>query len=400
LGRVKSTSYARLVSLPLGIVTLGIIAWHGLNLTDFGLFAVCLVLSQLFGTAIAVNMQPATLSTDETSSAWQHAMSHVFLRWIAAILLLGFPAAQGKIPLFKHEPTLIFAIAGAMLAIATLMTIASFKEHDEKKSFFGSISYFACCVAVCGGAIIAEIKDPTTLLGLYLFFLLVTSGLSIRGMPSLFDVAKPQKFRFRLSVHVVLRNIDVILISIVLDGATSAIYLIARAIAAMTPTALRLLDHATLEHVARTYVNQSRAEFCSAAARLNLGYLLIGGAGSLFAIGVAEVLSGNALTQHHGFQPVFFWLILASASPTLFGATNALMKISKMENALLTLQLLAAFFVCFCAVTGLIQNGIDLARYFALSQLTMKAACAVILGLRVGIWPGITAVFFGQIRII
>ncbi len=397
MARARSKSSVRLLSFPLGMLSVGLLFFFGLDSATFGVVTLCVVLSEILGRSVAVPVFSKHSLESDPSDIWQNAMGHVFLRWIIVTFAIGMTVTISPSNLFGHDPAMAFVLAGAVLANGILYTIAAFRNQ---RSFAGSVCHWLVTLIVLAGGVFIGIHNAVVIFCLYLLMQCAVAGLCIANMPSLFDTGRTLGVYPKLDVGVALRNIDLLLVPLLLDAVTCATYLFARSICLIGAVGLRFLDNATLENIGRIYLMRNASEFCGSAARLNLGYLLIGGSGSLIAIGLSQTVSGNLVITQNGFDAVFFWLLLAQGGPMLFGATVGLMRVTGTSGTVVFLQFIAALSVCGSFYLGAIDSAADLAKYFALAQLAISMVAALILGLQHGVWPGVTAIMHKQIRLI
>ncbi|MEH6737243.1 MAG: hypothetical protein V7695_01695 [Sulfitobacter sp.] len=140
---------------------------------------------------------------------------------------------------------------------------------------------------------------------------------------------------------------------------------------------------------------QEQTPFRAAAARVNLGYLMISGAMALFVISGGSYLA-TALEPE--FREILIWLVIGQSAPVLFGATGLLMRIVDRGTFYDVLGGITA--TMFLAGIFLLRatDGVDVALTFAVSQLTLAAVSALLLT-QCGIWPGLTALFHKQIKL-
>lgn len=71
-----------------------------------------------------------------------------------------------------------------------------------------------------------------------------------------------------------------------------------------------------------------------------------------------------------------------------------------MGKALALLRAGAALSILVSLHSGLVQNAIDLAQVYAVTQLSINVACTLILGVKMNVWPGVTALMYRQIKLI
>lgn len=191
------------------------------------------------------------------------------------------------------------------------------------------------------------------------------------------------------------RYVDVLVVPWVLEFEALYIYFLARIASLCLPVILAVLGY-KVEPVLRSLVGtQEQTPFRAAAARVNLGYLMVSGAMALFLISSAPYLAKMLEPE---FREILVWLVIGQSAPVLFGATSLLMRVVERGTFYDVLGGITA--VMFLAGTVLLdaRDGIDVAQTFAVSQLTLAAVSALLLT-QCGIWPGLTALFHKQIKL-
>lgn len=191
------------------------------------------------------------------------------------------------------------------------------------------------------------------------------------------------------------RYVDVLVVPWIFELDVLYVYFLARIVSLCLPMALAILGNKVepvLSSLART---PEQTPFRAAAARVNLGYLMISGAMALFVISSASYL---ATMLEPEFREILIWLVIGQSAPVLFGATGLLMRIVDRGTFYDVLGGITA--AMFLAGTFLLQttDGADVALTFAVSQLTLAAVSALLLT-QCGIWPGLTALFHKQIKL-
>lgn len=197
---------------------------------------------------------------------------------------------------------------------------------------------------------------------------------------------------FRLAT----RYPDVLIVPWLLSASVALAYLAARGASLLVPLALLLVDRKAEPHLIVLAQDLPQTPFQAAAARVNLGYLMICGALGLFVLTFMQQVAGH-------FDPVMgdmlIWLLVGQSTPVLFGATAVLMRVVERGAFydLLT-GITSALFIIGVALLD-IRDGVLIAQAFAAAQLTLAALCALLLT-QSGVWPGLTALLHKEIRIL
>jgi len=190
----------------------------------------------------------------------------------------------------------------------------------------------------------------------------------------------------------------VLVVPWLLEGTAVVAYLLARCASLCIPAALCVLARRVTPQLVMLAAADVQAPFRAAAARINLGYLMVCGAVALFVLGI----SGVAVAAFGSVDPVFsqtlIWLVLGQSAPVLFGATGLLMQVVDRGAFHEMLQgLTTCLFLAGLVALGA-RDGVLVAQTFAAAQLAQAALCAVLLT-QCGVWPGLTALFHKEIKL-
>ena len=191
------------------------------------------------------------------------------------------------------------------------------------------------------------------------------------------------------------RYADVLVVPLILEFGALYIYYLARMASLFLPMMLAVLGY-KVEPVLRSLAGTpEQTPFRAAAARVNLGYLMVSGAMALFLISCAPYL---AKVLEPEFREILIWLVIGQSAPVLFGATGLLMKIVDRGTFYDVLGGITALMFLAGTVFLGARDGVDVAQTFAVSQLTLAAVSALLLT-QCGIWPGLTALLHKQIKL-
>jgi hypothetical protein len=202
----------------------------------------------------------------------------------------------------------------------------------------------------------------------------------------------------RAIYRLAIRYPDVFFVPWVLSPPALMSYVAARLVSLCVPLALMGLE-AKVEPQLRVLSSAGvGARFQAAAARVNLGYLMICGAISLIVICAMPYIANWINLRDARSVDVLLWLVVGQAAPVLFGATGLLMRV--LERDVFSDILLGLTALMFWAGVLVIDasKGVDVAQAFAATQLTHAAICALLLT-QSGIWPGLTALLHKQIKL-
>lgn len=196
----------------------------------------------------------------------------------------------------------------------------------------------------------------------------------------------------------VTRFTDVLIAPFLLEMMVLYSYLAARAGTLLIPLALHLLARKATPQLRSLAQMDTQLPFRTAAARVNLGYLMICGGVAVLVLAIAPLAAAATGGLSQDFDGILLWLVVGQAAPAFFGATGLLMNIVhrgafyEVVHGLTSVMFLGAVVALDAA------NGEQIAQTFAAAQLTQAALCAVLLT-QCGVWPGLTALFHKQIKI-
>ena len=195
------------------------------------------------------------------------------------------------------------------------------------------------------------------------------------------------------------RWIDILILPVFFDIKHIGIYIIARIFSeTVRPLFLHLLQAGSdlLRSRLKFSVN---AGFVSAAARLNLGLFLIGGGISMIPLALGKFYAPAFGDDQQLFAFCLFFSVAGHYCKALLGACEEILNLTARRRELVALiSVSLSFFVAYCFYA----DDLNL-RGFALSTAVMHiglaAVFAGVVAYRFGIWPGPTAILFGQIRL-
>lgn len=194
------------------------------------------------------------------------------------------------------------------------------------------------------------------------------------------------------------RYADILIIPWVLELPVVMAYLLARSASLCVPSGLALLERKVAPHLDRLARNEKQNLFRAAAARVNLGYVMVCGAIALIVMSFAPYAVNSIAGIDPSFDDILIWLLIGQCAPALFGATALLMR--AVERGAFYELLMAVTSVMFLAGVAVLdeKDGALIAQTFAAAQLTHAGICALLLT-QCGVWPGLTALFHRKIRL-
>lgn len=216
--------------------------------------------------------------------------------------------------------------------------------------------------------------------------------LYVNGVLSARETNIARVFRF------VMRFPDVLLAPWVLEVEILLTYFAARLASLGIPLGLSALGAQAAPQLADLAGSHQRAGFQAAAARVNLGYMMVCGALALLILAIAPYLAIRFAALDPEFEALLIWFLVGQSAPVLFGATALLMH--SVERGVfydLLSCVTAVMFLCTVMFSGMF-DGVLIAQTLAVAQLTHAGICAALLT-QAGIWPGLTAVFHKEIKL-
>ena len=333
---------------------------------------------------------------------WRRILTGIFLRFV---LLLGASLVLmhlGYATVLTEEPIL----AGVFLALALLIGIRRAANMALGRSV--DLLCPALLLAAFAGAELLGAEGDVFLLVLSVLCLLV---LILQDLPQLPQVlTRPDQPRLEINYpvqtrvstgEVLMRHGDILIVlALVPDPALWLPYLIAKALSEVMVVIFDQMGDAAMPKLRDAFQAPRLHAFNAVSARLNLGFLLIGGGTTVLMIGLFKMfepfLDGVAV----GSSAILTWLLLGQCGPAIFGATGWIMKagdLGRLNKALAGLSVVSTALVLLSVGFG---DPLTFAKAFALCQLAGSALGAGLLVYLLGIWPGVTAVLFRQLKLL
>jgi hypothetical protein len=325
---------------------------------------------------------------------WIVAVEKVLLRWLVGLAItfvIYWIEVAGS---FKPSLLQVLASAGHVLFLSLLLLS---KSYGVEGSQLRDLYLPLLSIFVLFGAAFLDVSSDHLLLAS--LFCLAGLGLRILGgqkRPEKLPKGHSQADFLGAGGPIAARYVDVICLAFLLPPSAALIYLFARGLCepirlgldAISALATPALDNAKSADVRRAL-----------AARINLGFLLIGGALAVAVLGLGRlvpILLGQGFADLGKTIP---WLAAAAAAPAFFGATQLLLPFFRggsflgMSNWIATGLFLMGVFVY------PVRSAIDLAIVYAAAVIAQSLISAVALGLKSGVWPGLTALLFRGIKV-
>jgi len=331
---------------------------------------------------------------ESPSSGGQNALAVALAGWALICITLVLLFRLGQLPFFQGQPA-------AMLCLLALTLTLTLLKHFSVAHSFGETLY-ASRFIVAAGALLAlnwaggrsGILFLACLLLLHLILLLVTVFLARkRGEP----VTEPSGDS---ALQILSTYADLLLVPMLLSGTEALMYISARCLGAAVSIVLAYLGARAMPALTHATLWHDRVQFITVAARLNLGFLLVGGGAGLASLTTGPYLASAFDLNVTGFQSVLVWVLLGACTPALFGATETLLLAMRKQD---TLRVVNFGGLCIVTCTALLVIGPDvllLAKCFAAVQVIKSGICAFTLIRDAGVWPGLTALLLRQIKLL
>ncbi len=336
---------------------------------------------------------------------WPAALGQVLLRWCLFSLALVAAAGAGLLGFFASHPMAVICLAGLALLLSLLRMTAACRSALGR---FGAAAADGRNLLLAGMISAIAVLTPVGVelfLGAAILGLLCLLLLLLIGLPgSLARHGRSTTASNHLCVlsgaQLVLRQTDLVLAGFILAPPAALVYLIARAMGQVVTLTLDQLQLAALCPAQAAYRSMGARGLVAAAARINLGVLLVGGGIAVTVLTAAPFVTDLAGDRTGQVGPVLFWCVLGAAAPAIFGATPLLMRAAGAGRDVGLIAVAGCVVLCAIAATTGLTTPLEIARLAAGTELGAAAVSALILGVRVGVWPGLTALLFRQIRLL
>lgn len=365
-----------------------------------------IVMAEILSRLLADGL-PQFQPGDSDPGNWDKLLSIVLLRWVLLLFVTLVLARYAPVWFFEgHDYTLI-CILGLVLSLALLRLSFVRLTTNQKKSAL--MIGFRNVILAAGVYCVAEIGLINGDLVLSLALALSLGMLIL--VSSFLRQHRPTGYYYKLETN----NLtgpplgatpnywlyaDLIILNCILTPQNTFVYLIARGLAQVVPLCLQLVSGRIARALSLAFESDERESFVAIAARTNLGYLLIGGGASLIVLSAETYVSTFFDLDRVIFSDILFWLLVAQASPVFFGATAMLLDTTRSNMLTKSLALFGVLtFISSYVLLNIIEPK-QFAQIFASSHILIAAISAGYLGFRFGVWPGLTAVFFRQIKLL
>lgn len=205
--------------------------------------------------------------------------------------------------------------------------------------------------------------------------------------------------RFNNFLQRAIVRLDILIVPFFLDSKEIIIYLVVCFISLPPLLALGFFLKSGEKLLSAGFRSHSKREFRKVAARVNLGYFLVGGGLAMIPLALGKICAPLLGEEQHLFSICLALCVGSHYGVSLFGASELINKVTgRRKETIYISSAFALFFLTYCLLS--VELGLrEFATGLAAMHLGKAFLSAVIVALRFGIWPGPTAILFGRIRL-
>lgn len=348
------------------------------------------VFAECFSALILTRALP---NAPARARADQDDLAGALLGWVLLCVLFALLFHLRLISFFQGQPA-------AMLCLLALTLVLVLLKHFAKAHPLARFLQAMRLVAPAALAIVLDRIGGATP-GLFLASLVLSHLVTLLIVVLL--ARKPrcplQPSAYVPPLQVLAAHADLLLVPILLNGTEALLYIAARGLGIVVTGVLAQLGARAMPALLAAGQSRNQSKFITIAARLNLGFLLVGGSAGIAALTVGPYVAKVFHLAGADFQAALLWVVLGACAPAIFGATEALLQMIKKRNLLLLSDLVAVGGFTSAILFVPQPDALLLAKCFAVVQLLKTAACAVLLVRHAGVWPGLTALLLRQIKL-
>lgn len=328
---------------------------------------------------------------------WGQALGAVLLRWLLFVSALGLLLAADALPFLRGKPLAALCLAGSALLLSLMHLAVALRRARGAATWPFAARLLLAAAVIWALEQLSRPSSEILLATLFLLWLLMALAL-LRGAPAPFatDPSSNPGPQGATLGPALLRYGDMLIVLCLLPPGPALGYILLRGAGLALSMALQPLLIAAEERLSAG----APGAFAPAAARLNLGLLLIGGGLGLAILTLYELIPAQMSLLRGAGPEVLAWHLLAAAAPALFGAGPLFMTLTGMRREWGVLSLGAALLMGSLAYGLTLSTPLAFAQLHAGAQLTSHVLAAWIIGRRHGVWPGPTALLFRHIRLL
>ncbi|UWR15253.1 hypothetical protein [Sulfitobacter sp. M368] len=351
--------------------------------------------SLILGVIALAESVASLLVRQEIKRTLHQKLEDCLALWAAFTVIILLLSWYSELPFFKGSPLALLCFLGLSLCVSLLRLFHSHMQGTSALwcSFSCRIWVLAMiCPAISWGT------EPTQTVVLFASVLVVLLQLcfALDGSRPSLDDPMTGRLVSRSSTSL-MAQMDLLMLPIFLGPILAWPYLIARGVGFLPRLALTFLDNAAEPKLADMRTGAGR--LVATAGRINLGSLLIGGASALMVLAAIPLVAQHFRLEDTDFRSIAMWIAFANFAPALLGATAVLLRAVGMQRELAWIQIFCSGLFCSALLLGSDKSGIDIAKALAASTWLASILGAALLAKNFGIWPGITALLFRQIRL-
>ena len=205
---------------------------------------------------------------------------------------------------------------------------------------------------------------------------------------------------FRSPLELICRSFDLIIVPFFFEVESVAIFLIARGLAFSIALGLSMFGN-ILENSSDSIQKSTTVKSITIlAARLNLAIFFIGSGIAIGTLATGKLLAPVFESSQSIFLSVLLWCVARYSSKAVFGTYEdiLILKGMKVISDSFNLAFLSSLLLYFSLLQ--MQTIEKFSMVISISHLLPAAVSAGIVAIRYGIWPGPTAIFFRQIKLL
>ena len=391
--------------LWLMILSLLSILAAGLQPKGSGLFLASLCGAELFAWATTAATGPNWMRRRSRrfrrSGGPGPSVLSVWVRPILALVVVSGALISWHPPLFHGDSFLLKIFLTLCFVRSVSFVIWRERAQTCGRAFAASVFYL--CGTVAFTTLAAHFRTPTAgdMMMLALLSATLNAGAAVLVLAAFGSESRrgPDPEMCPKLHDLALKWCDMPAVVLLLDAPEAATYLIARLIALPLCGVPAWFYGRFGKQLAHMYGLEDASEFRSAAARLNLAMMLMGGAVAvLLLIWSSEPFAAIGPGSMADRQ-VLVWICAGLCAPVIFGATDLLLDSTGRGMTRCVIDWLFAILILVAILTAGVSAADQLARCFAVGLFAWGGASAFLVVSTLGIWPGLTALLHGQLRV-
>lgn len=376
--------------LAIGWALLAIALGQTLPAEETSLVLGTVVFAECLSSVIATRHAPDLGAAVDAKS---DALAKVLIGWIMLCVLLAPQYTLGILPFFQGQPFVILSLLALTLVLALLKHFSSAHPTARileavRMAVSAAIVMFLDWVGGSGSGLLLS--------GLVLIHLILLLAVVLLAHKAAKQEVEQQA---TLPEHVLAHYADLLVVPMILNGTNALYYVAARCLGVAVMMVLAHLGARALPALVLARKQRNKMQFITMAARLNLGFLLVGGGAGLAALTIGPYLASALRLDPASLQAVLIWVVLGACAPVFFGATETLFQATRRQGITFMSNLFGIGVITCTALFASQPDATFLAKWFAGAHLARSGICALILVRYSGIWPGLTALLLRQIKL-